>query len=402
MGFSLFLFLMLALAALLVAVGIRVRDKAQGEEARVRWTTFLCLVASPLLVLSAVEATASAGFLAMPAIQGGLAALVLFPRPRLQPWSRDKLRVVAPYLVLVSTLLVLLIWQRSDWTIFVLLPALVLALVWWIWEWPRVPRALAFGLAFLLFLAANELMPSALLAQLPAWSQPAWDLLTPFVWPLIAVSAAARLVLAILALEKPLRPISVVWRVGLAIVLLASVVNQIWAAVPWDLMTDGLGGVVIVELAGFAAIAAAMLIAWKTPDWRRLAAIGFAAVVMFVMPAASEAGMRLDPVEITAQRADQVNQAVLHYHTQTGRYPVALAELSPWYLWHIPEPIMIRNVTWCYEGGEDYYRLGYLFHRSFGFRASVRIHASAGNVPNTPWPCDEALAQYNSSPYLHD
>ncbi len=69
MGFSLFLFLMMALAVLLVGVGIRVRDKSQGEEARVHWTTFLCLVASPLLVLSAVEATASAGFLAMPAIQ---------------------------------------------------------------------------------------------------------------------------------------------------------------------------------------------------------------------------------------------------------------------------------------------------------------------------------------------
>ena len=57
--------------------------------------------------------------------------------------------------------------------------------------------------------------------------------------------------------------------------------------------------------------------------------------------------------------AAQVSQAVERYYAQEGRYPEKLQQLIPWYLLSVPEPVLINGLDWCYDGGADYFRLGY-------------------------------------------
>jgi hypothetical protein len=104
-------------------------------------------------------------------------------------------------------------------------------------------------------------------------------------------------------------------------------------------------------------------------------------------------------VTLTEQRAEQVNQAIRRYQAENGTFPIALVDLSPRYLWRIPEPIMLQGTTWCYEGGNDHYRLGYFFHDRFDGPASVRIQDAAGTPPNTEWKCERDVANYNRMLY---
>jgi hypothetical protein len=61
------------------------------------------------------------------------------------------------------------------------------------------------------------------------------------------------------------------------------------------------------------------------------------------------------PVDETKRRGDVLIQALNKYHADNGRFPSALAELSPRYLKEIPEPDWgLRR--WLYEASEsDFY-----------------------------------------------
>jgi hypothetical protein len=99
--------------------------------------------------------------------------------------------------------------------------------------------------------------------------------------------------------------------------------------------------------------------------------------------------------ELTRQRAEAVDQAVLSYYDRNGHYPATLAELSPWYLWNISKPATQWDHNFCYQAGEDFYRLGYVSQTNpHMFRDfSIVIYAAQGDLPNAAWVCDQELEQ---------
>ena len=65
----------------------------------------------------------------------------------------------------------------------------------------------------------------------------------------------------------------------------------------------------------------------------------------------------------------------------------------------MPPPVVVRQGGWCYQGGEDYYRLGYVSGNFTYFEADyyVKTYASNGELPQGGWNCDWMVANFNSA-----
>ncbi|MBP7690901.1 MAG: hypothetical protein KA764_03245 [Anaerolineales bacterium] len=245
----------------------------------------------------------------------------------------------------------------------------------------------------------------SLAAQAPGLST-VLQLSAYWLWPVLAVVQAGRLVYAGLAVEPPRA-----WPARAALLLGAGVilaVVDLFAAqqLIWDWATDGLMAIGIVTMAIFpAAVAAGALLAWALPGWRKLSALLFLAAAPVAAYQMVSGGWPPErPLALTSARAAVLAQAIETYHSAAGRYPAALTDLPVWYSWRLYEPVIYRDETWCYEGGGAYFRLGYVHRPAFGVPAeyiSVKLAASAGTPPTARWSCDErAEAKQRAAPVL--
>ncbi len=66
---------------------------------------------------------------------------------------------------------------------------------------------------------------------------------------------------------------------------------------------------------------------------------------------------------------------------------------------------MLRGESWCYQGGDDYYRLGSIYRDFFSSPLSYRVYASAGDPPAEPSSCEKRLvelkAKYDPQPVIN-
>jgi len=180
---------------------------------------------------------------------------------------------------------------------------------------------------------------------------------------------------------------------------------QMWVAAVWDVATDGLRSIFLWLLISIAGIAAAMQLGWALPGKRKVAALAFAVVVPVSMMGAERMGTwgpygewGKMPIAVTEQRAEVVNRAIQRYYERNGYYPDALTNLTPRYLVYVPNPLIIPGQTWCYEGGDSHYRLGYVYRQYFSSAASVRVHAAVGEPLVSDWGCEEEAAKYPAPP----
>ncbi len=208
--------------------------------------------------------------------------------------------------------------------------------------------------------------------------------------------------------DQPLRASHFVWAGLLALPLLGLLGWQIATSAAWDVATDGLGGIATLQLSGTAGIAAAVLVAWKLPASRRATVFGLALVLplyMMVMMSFGKYGFEgawgKVPLARTERRAASIERAIQRYYQRNDRYPASLSELTPGYLLILPNPFIIPGQDWCYQGGPDFYRLGFVYREYFSTPASVRVYASAGQPPETDWPCKTEAARYPGPPELY-
>jgi len=127
--------------------------------------------------------------------------------------------------------------------------------------------------------------------------------------------------------------------------------------------------------------------------------LAYSVLVPGLLAAGFTFGWFLDAQGITVQRAERMTQAIERYHQDSGEYPSSLRELTPRYLEVALGPLTGRGQVWCYQGGLDFYRLGYLyFQRYYRWNLSpyyeIRIHATAGELPDGPWMCDQELEKH--------
>jgi hypothetical protein len=114
---------------------------------------------------------------------------------------------------------------------------------------------------------------------------------------------------------------------------------------------------------------------------------------MTLMIVVSARAQDVDFRQMTDEHARQVSRAIEVYYAREGRYPQELRQLTPRYVLSVPGPIMILGQDWCYDGGEGYYRLGYVYRDHWSDpRLTGRTISIKGNVPDLPPICDAEIS----------
>jgi hypothetical protein len=391
----------LAPAALVVLAGMYVRARqADGKFAR-RWLFFLFSVVALLFATQFLIHRWEVyrfGALLQPALVGTLVALLVHLGATRELWSRKTIWITLPATLAIVALMVYW-WIEKD-PLFVLISAIT-ALVWQSWEWHGKRRWLAYLALLLLLLTVGGWMlnPNVMLMNKPKWVHFFFGVVNLFIWPVVAVVLVARLVYTSIAGDQhPNWPVTVI-RLAVAVLLLLVIGDLIVTETVWVKAEDSLSVIPVVVF--IVATAAAMLLAWAVTGWRRLGALVFALVVTLSTSYAFVLGswMALSPPWLTEARAEKIERAIQRYYERQGHYPSRLANLMPFYLWRIPQPMIFRDQTWCYEGSDDYYRLGYVHQPGFGWppdSISIQIHAAEGEPPKSSWPCDDELEKAKS------
>jgi hypothetical protein len=175
------------------------------------------------------------------------------------------------------------------------------------------------------------------------------------------------------------------------IILLKAMVNTYWA-MAWDNTTDSLGYFWLF-FPIVAAIFAGGFISTLLTGRMKAAGLGYAVLVLVLLIAVSTSAQRADYHILTKERAERAAQAIEGYHARFGRYPQNLGQLRGWFAPPLPGPVIIFGEDWCYDGGENYYRLGYIDRQHWSDpRLIGRIHKAAGEMPGLPPICAQQAA----------
>jgi hypothetical protein len=152
-----------------------------------------------------------------------------------------------------------------------------------------------------------------------------------------------------------------------------------------------------------AALFCGGLLAFTLPGRTKWAGL-YALLIPALMIAVSARAQAVDYRRLTEERAAQVSHAVEAYYAREGRYPQNLRQLTPRYLLSLPGPIIMNGQGWCYDGGDGYYRLGYLDREHWSSPILIpRAYRTGGQVPDLPGICDEQITalQENSHGFYH-
>jgi hypothetical protein len=178
----------------------------------------------------------------------------------------------------------------------------------------------------------------------------------------------------------------------LVALLLAGILYHLYWLMVWDYTTDSLGNIWLI-LPGMAALlACATLVILLPGRWKILA--GLYLLIVPAMFFVSNLARQVDHNLLTETRAGRVSRAIEAFHEREGRYPQKLDQLLPRYLLSLSEPVIIYGQGWCYDGGDDYYRLGYIFRKNWmDWNITGRVAAEKGQAPDLPPICTQEIAR---------
>ena len=317
-------------------------------------------------------------------------------------WSKNKLKSSIFLLTGIALFILLWIFGGDKFTsLLFILVGIFVAFVWWAWE-KSGKKYLLFGVIQILLLIISLWAADSnyQLAESPEWFA-AFLHITIFFFPAICIAFTARLVFDLASGTLSGEKSRILFGVILILFTIFVLGYQMYLTSIWDVATDGLGAPILLMLISTTSIASATLMAWLLPERRKLAALGFALLMPLSMQYPNSIGAYgpngkwgTSPAYITEQRADLIASAIQEFYEDNGEYPASLKDLFPRNLIYIFRPVIIPEQTWCYEGGQDYYRFGYVYRQHFSSSASVRIHAFAGEPPNPGWPCDNEAKKY--------
>ena len=162
---------------------------------------------------------------------------------------------------------------------------------------------------------------------------------------------------------------------GLGALLLARTLHFLYWLLVWDSTYDSLF-IFWMVLPGLAALAAGGVVIAILPR-RRLLAAAYAVLGPLLLIGVYVLAQRVDTRELTEQRAARVAQAITAYHAREGRYPPTLRQLTPWPALFLPGPVIIHGQDWCYQAGDNYYQLGYVYRAHWSDPRLVGLLVSA-------------------------
>ena len=189
----------------------------------------------------------------------------------------------------------------------------------------------------------------------------------------------------------------------LSVLLIAGGLYKFYWFMLWDSTGDGLG-VFWLPIPVLAVLSATTLLLISLPEEIKLAAFSFLLIIP-AMVTITVFTQRVNFYQLTEERAERVSQAIESYYTRNEHYPRYLQDLTPWYMLGIPEPVIIYGQQWCYDAGEDYYRLGYIYRQHWSDpRLIGKVDKIGGELPDLPRMCEaEFIAFQQSHPdYLYE
>lgn len=179
----------------------------------------------------------------------------------------------------------------------------------------------------------------------------------------------------------------------LAALLMAKSLHNIYWLMVWDTTDDSLG---LIYLFGSftAVIFAGVALTYLSPGSKKLVAL-YALLVPVLLIGVSALAQQVDFRQLTGARAARVVRAIEAYHAREGRYPQNLGQLVPWYALALPGPVVISPAQpWCYDGGGDSYRLGYVSREHWSSPILVSVTSSQqGTLPDLPPICSREIAR---------
>jgi len=313
-------------------------------------------------------------------------------------WSDNK--IILSALVLLILALLGLVWLAEALTFYIVLGLTAVTALGWL-TGTRAGLSWLSGLGLvvvscLVFFGGGAfLIPGS---ELPPWLRVAIGAAVTMA-DLLAIFLCAALLYLIVQENHPMAIRKTTWRwVLIAILAVACAYpvfwDGIWSAVHARAYEDHLPFVQFL-----ASLTAGAVISIKLHGGRRLVGLAFCAVVTTICVLGLTWGWNTSAVSLTEQRAAQVNQAIERYFQENGRYPARLAQVNQRYLIYLPPPVIVSQGGWCYQGGADYYRLGYISGDFTYFESTflIKVHAQQGQPPPGPWECDSLLEKFSSA-----
>jgi hypothetical protein len=148
----------------------------------------------------------------------------------------------------------------------------------------------------------------------------------------------------------------------------------------------------------FISLMAGVLLSISLRGRRRFVGLAYVLLLLVAGTLALSWGWKVSAFKLTEDRAARVNQAIAEYYQDNQRYPADLNQLTAHYLLYLPPPVVVSRGSWCYQGGEDFYRLGYVSGEFTYFEANflAKTFAQAGAIPVGSWNCDEQVEQFQT------
>jgi hypothetical protein len=403
---------------LFILIGILIRARGNPETSGRRY--FLFLVWSALAALALILQYwmfplpwLDIAIVLFPIVPGVLVLSLL----NIHEWRTLPSRAKTPILIVMGVLLLLTfvqLWRvnlggdaaRPEPIFFGMALLTITGFMFIAWKWGRRYPLLLFVITVLYLIIFLAFDLGAL--SLPSESMSSWMnvlgalaflALPGFTIPVMAI-LTVNLLDTTQASEdpKPAAWHSVIGKLILVLVLLASLLYTFRWLWIWDGTDDGIRILFMMMVSVIAAISGTLIIILTVSGWRRWAGMMFAIVVIgsiyFAILTGFGLGEESGNYAVTEERALRIQGSIEEYRTKNGNYPMALDDLVPGEMWRIPAPMIMPEQNWCYEAGMDYYRLGAVYrdHWSSPY-LEVRVYASGGNIPEGTWECDERLAE---------
>jgi len=304
-------------------------------------------------------------------------------------WRWDRVLVIVFALVFLALFILLWLADPIAFTMTIVL-ALGIALAW---NLPRAGFALLEIISLLTF--ATVILTTGGWLYIPSVEAPDASFMALQIFMVIAmlitILMPAGLLYAILRSSSPIKKSHLIWSLVFITILLAGMVYQvvwdgIWSSAHARAFEDHLPFIQFM-----LSLAAGIFLALTLRGWRRLVGPLYFVLVTAVAVVALSQGWKLSAFEMTERRAAVVNDAIVSYYQENGVYPDELSELSPRYVPYVFPPVVVRTGGWCYQSGDEFYRLGYISGDFTYFDSDFRVetYAQAGDLPAGSWVCDE-------------
>lgn len=180
--------------------------------------------------------------------------------------------------------------------------------------------------------------------------------------------------------------------ITLGVLVLAGGMFHFYWLLVWDSTYDALN-VIWLGAPILAAFFGVSLLALLQPGKRLPLWLGGGALAFFLLIGVFISAKTMDTRALTEFRSARIARALETYHARHGSYPSSLRQLTPWTLLKIPEPVILHGQAWCYQGGQDAYRLGFVDREHWSSPNLYATLAQSAGVQNDVGDlCKDAIA----------